>query len=307
MKPTLVMGATGSQGGAVARALRARGEPVRALVRDPAAGGARALAALGVDLVQGDYDDPASLSAAVSGADAVFSVQPPPGAEDRDSERRQGEALVVAAVQAGVRRFIHTSVAGAGDFDKTAAWASGRFGRNYWRSKADVEAMVRGAGFPVHTILRPGFFMENFLPPMADYMFADLGLGALTTAIEPKTVMHLVAVDDIAQTAVAALDDADRFGGAVIELAGDLQTMGQIAQTLSEATGSVVELRVRSPEALVAEGCPPRWVQTQEWYNAAPCPARPEIISALGLSPTRFLDWARRHASRLGRRKPSPT
>lgn len=299
MKPVLVLGATGSQGGAVARAVRARGKPVRALVRDPAAAPARALAALDVELIQGDYDDDASLAAATSGADAVFSVQPPPGVEERGSERRQGRALVAAAVKADVRHFIHSSVANAGDFAKTPAWASGRFGRNYWESKADVEAMVRGAGFPAHTLLRPGFFMENFLPPMADYMFADLRRGQLVTAIELQTVMHLVAVDDIGRAAAAAIDDPARYDGAAIELAGDLQTMSQIARTLGRATAVEVELCVRSSDTLVAEGHPVRWVKTQDWYSSAPCPARPEIMSAFGLAPTSFLDWARRHAARL--------
>src|SRR5262249_61196748 len=70
----LVSGATGRQGGAVVRALLALGYPVRGLTRNLDSEKARALAALGVTLVKGDLDDPASLRAAVEGAYGVFSV-----------------------------------------------------------------------------------------------------------------------------------------------------------------------------------------------------------------------------------------
>ncbi|WP_345407098.1 NmrA family NAD(P)-binding protein [Nonomuraea salmonea] len=76
--PVLVTGATGRQGGATARALLAAGVPVRALVRDPAAEGAKAIEALGADLVTGDLGDRDSVARAAEGARAVFSVQMPP-------------------------------------------------------------------------------------------------------------------------------------------------------------------------------------------------------------------------------------
>lgn len=72
--PVLVTGATGKQGGTTARRLLAGGWPVRALVRDPAAPAAVALAAAGAQLARGDFDDPASLPPALDGAAAVFDV-----------------------------------------------------------------------------------------------------------------------------------------------------------------------------------------------------------------------------------------
>ncbi|MCG8919720.1 NmrA family NAD(P)-binding protein, partial [Actinokineospora sp. PR83] len=65
--PVLVLGATGGQGGAVLRALRDAGRPVRALVRDPAAPAAARLAAAGVELAAGGFTDRAALAAAMSG------------------------------------------------------------------------------------------------------------------------------------------------------------------------------------------------------------------------------------------------
>ena len=71
----LVCGATGSQGGAVARSLLDRGFRVGALTRDPQKAEARALADRGAEVVQGDMDDRSSVDRALEGAYAVFSVQ----------------------------------------------------------------------------------------------------------------------------------------------------------------------------------------------------------------------------------------
>ena len=71
----LVCGATGSQGGAVARSLLDRGFRVGALTRDPHKPEARALADRGAEVVQGDMDDRSSVDRALEGAHGVFSVQ----------------------------------------------------------------------------------------------------------------------------------------------------------------------------------------------------------------------------------------
>src|SRR5690554_6350854 len=114
-KTILVVGATGQQGGSVARALRAYGWRVRALVRDPASPGAKGLSAIGIETVRGDFSDPASLAAAVAGVYGVFSAQPSSGQPqygltDAD-EARFGIALADAAHRAGVAHLVHNSVA----------------------------------------------------------------------------------------------------------------------------------------------------------------------------------------------------
>jgi uncharacterized protein YbjT (DUF2867 family) len=81
-----VTGATGKQGGAVARSLLAQGAAVRALVRDPHAPAAERLKTLGADLVRGDFTDRDSLLRTCAGVRAVFSV-PSPRLEDPAAER----------------------------------------------------------------------------------------------------------------------------------------------------------------------------------------------------------------------------
>lgn len=296
--PVLVAGATGSQGGAVARALRARGHLVRALVRDPAACAARALADLGATLVIGAFEDPASLEAAATGAAAVFSMQTPATQEDRDAERKQGQALIEAARRAGVRHFVQSSALNAGEYWSGAPDDRPR-GPNYWASKADVEEMVAAAHFPAHTFLRPGFFMENLLPPKVDAMFPDLARGQLVSAMAPTTCLQLIAVDDIAAAATAAIENPARFGAAALPLVGDVLTPPEIASALSRACGADIAAVTRPAEDLLARGMWPRWVKTQQRYNLVSRPTRPDTMERFGLTPTRFADWVMRYADRL--------
>src|SRR5689334_17917978 len=112
----LVFGATGQQGGSTARALVAEGWRVRALVRDPAKEAAKALEALGVELVRGDMRDRDSLARAVNGAYGVFSMQPSSGQPEQgvtdDDERSFGVTIADLSRAAGVRHLVYSSVAG---------------------------------------------------------------------------------------------------------------------------------------------------------------------------------------------------
>ena len=103
----LITGATGVQGGALARALLGRGRAVRALTRRPDAAAARAVADAGAEVVAGDLLDRPSLDRALAGVDAVFAVGTP-YESGPDAEIRQGVTLVDAARAAGVG---HSSLA----------------------------------------------------------------------------------------------------------------------------------------------------------------------------------------------------
>ena len=136
----LVTAATGRQGGATARALLAEGRTaVRALVRDPDAPRARALAAAGAELVVGDLDDRTALRAACAGARAVFSMQRPivtATGIDFSKEVEQGRNLVEAALAEGVATFVHTATSGVGDHRSVEGWAKLLSARVYWGEQA---------------------------------------------------------------------------------------------------------------------------------------------------------------------------
>src|ERR1035441_5506439 len=112
-KTILVTGATGQQGGAVARQLLKQPSfAVRALSRDLAKPAARALAQAGAEVIRGDLNDPASIRRALEGAYGVFSVQNFMET-GFDGEINQGKHLADAAKSAGVQHFVYSSVVSA--------------------------------------------------------------------------------------------------------------------------------------------------------------------------------------------------
>ncbi|MGW1976848.1 NmrA family NAD(P)-binding protein [Streptomyces sp. NPDC001889] len=290
----LVTGGTGRQGGATARALLAADVPVRALVRDPRSKSARAVEALGAQLVRADLSDPASLGPAVEGVHAVFSVQMPPMTEtsvDFAGELAQAANLMDAAKAAGVRHFVQSSTSGVGAHTRAPGWADGRWAalEGYFDTKQAILEAVRTAGFPRWTVLKPAFFMEN-LPQLAP----NGPRGGLLTVLRPDTELALVATQDIGSAAAHAIGSPDRFHEVELELAGDLLTMARIARTLSAAWGVPVTVPSMSLDDALAAGMP-RWGAGHDWNNEVLQPARPEFARALGISPTTFADWAHEH------------
>ncbi|WNG23267.1 NAD(P)H-binding protein [Cystobacter fuscus] len=290
--PVLVTGATGKQGGAVAQALLARHQPVRALVRDLQSPGAAALKALGAELVRGDLLDEASLLKACTGVRAVFSI-PPLTLETlgTDAVRVMGKNLVDAAKDAGVQHFVHTSVSGAGDFHRNApGWKEGRWDVAYWEDKAYTQELVRDAGFQYWTLLKPAFFMENFVRPSV--MFAQSVGDRLATVIKPHTELALIAVKDIGEAGAAAILEPEKFHRVELEFAGERLTMKEIARILGEAWNVSPEAPDLTPEEAIAQGLPPAFVTNYQMLNEVGSPATPEQARSLGLPLTDFKTWA---------------
>ncbi|MGI5218430.1 NmrA family NAD(P)-binding protein [Nocardia sp. CA-290969] len=296
--PVLVTGATGKQGGATARALLAAGVPVRALVRDPATGPARAVAALGAELVTGDLGDRDSLVRAATGVGTVFSIQQAPltaSGFDFTAEFDQAVNLIDGARAAGVPQFVHTSVSGSDGNTRIPGFAEGR-----WPSlvaplntKFAIEERVRAAGFDRWTILKPGFFMENFLPTMA-FLFPRGIEGGLVSVLKPDTRLSLVAVADIGRAAAAAVAEPERFDRVELELASDYLSMAEIADVLSSVLGVTLTPPDMTEEQALAAGMPEMGA-SHAFMNVEGQPARPEYARALGIPLTGFATWAQEH------------
>src|SRR5512134_2719560 len=215
-----VTGATGQQGGAVARKLLADGWKVRALTRDLDKPTAQALAQAGAELVAGDMDSRSDLEAAFRGAYGVFSVQnfwlPNVGFE---GEIQQGKNVADAAKTAGVQHLVYSSVGAA----------HRGMGQKHFESKWIIEQYIQTLDIP-YTILRPVAFFENFnweRPAISNGNFQAMGL-------RPEKERQMVAVEDIAVFAALALANPEEYSGKTIELAGDELTEQQIADTFSK-------------------------------------------------------------------------
>ncbi|NTX11027.1 NmrA/HSCARG family protein [Myxococcus sp. CA056] len=218
----LVTGATGRQGGAVARYLLHRGHRVVAYVRQSDSPSARALESLGAELSVGDFDDVDALARAASGVDAFYAMATPfeSGVE---AEIRHGLNQVDAARLAEVKHLVYASVAGA---DRLT-------GIPHFDSKHRVELHVRRSGLPF-TILGPTFFMENFTSPMFE---EGLRAGVLAFGLPPSRGLQMVTTDDLAAFATRVMEDAERHADQRIDVASDEVTGQQAAGLLSMVSG----------------------------------------------------------------------
>ncbi len=224
--PVLVLGATGGQGGAVAAALLGAGRPVRALVRDPSAAAAGTLAAAGAQLAAGEFTDQAALAAAMRGAAAAFALTTPFGSGP-DAEIQQGEAIIAAAVTAGLPYLVFSSVAGA-----TAGT-----GVPHFESKATVERALAASGLR-HAILAPTYFYDNALGG-----YQDLLAGTLELPLPDDHPLQQLGRPDLGGFAALVLADPGRFTGCRIELASDAPTPAQMAGALAGALRRPVRFR----------------------------------------------------------------
>ena len=140
-KLILVTGATGQQGGAVAKSLLQKGQRIRVLTRNKDKAGE--LAKLGAEVVTGDMTDRASLKRAFEGVDRVFAVSTW-FEGGMDVEVQQGISLATAAKEANVSHFVYTEVGGA---DRQPP-------NPLFESKRKVDEHIRQLGLRT-TILRP--------------------------------------------------------------------------------------------------------------------------------------------------------
>src|SRR3989441_4131355 len=121
--------------------------------------------------------------------------------------------------------------AGARGRRRTLGSAHKQTGVPHFDNKWRIEETVRGLRFPSHVILRPVFFMENLLAPYS------LQGSTLAWALGAGTKLQMIAVDDIGWFGARAFTDAAALNRREIDLAGDVRTMPEAAEILTEALG----------------------------------------------------------------------
>lgn len=272
--PIAVFGATGNQGGAVVDALLSEGAEVRALVRDAASEGARRLAERGVEIAVADARDPESLEAALRGVGGFFFMTTPDGPDGIAGETAQGIALADAAVAAGVPHVVFSSVGGA-DRDS---------GVPHFDSKRRVEEHLDRRGVTA-TIIRPVFFMENFL---ARGISVEDGTIVVRKPLADGIPLQMIAVRDIGIVAARALLDSGLPGGE-LEIAGDELTGSEIARALQERSGMPARYEALPVEAV---GAGSDAAAMFRWFSELPAyQADFERTRALDPGLLSFRDW----------------
>ncbi len=224
-RTVVVTGATGKQGGAVARELLRRGFRVRAITRDPSKAAAVALRELGAEVLRGDLDDVESLRSALESAHGAFSVQ---NFWEAGYEREvaQGTALAELAKEVGVAHFVYSSVGSA----------QRETGLAHFESKWKIEERIRELELP-YTIFRPVFLMDNWeSPPLRSSILA----GTLALPLDPDRELQQIAVRDVGVFVAMAFADRASWLGRELDIAGDEPSMTQSAEIFGRTIGRPV-------------------------------------------------------------------
>jgi uncharacterized protein YbjT (DUF2867 family) len=273
----VVTGATGHQGGATARELLAKGHKVRAMTRKPESPAAKELAKLGAEVVKGDLDDAASLERALAGAWGTYAVQNTWEA-GVEREEQQGLRFADVARKAGIEHYVYASVASA----------HRHTGIPHFENKWRVEDRVRSLGLPSNTIIRPVFFMENFFLPS---FLPAIQQGQLAVALDPKTVLQMIAVSDIGKYGAWAFENHAALNGRAIDIAGDQLTMPETAEIIGRAAKREVKF-VRVPIEEVRKFSED-YALMLDWFDRVGYDADIAKTSAeSGVRPTKFAEWA---------------
>src|SRR5205823_1577393 len=205
-----VVGATGQQGGAAARALQADKQfKVRALTRNPAKH-----REVGDEVVQADLTNPETLTAAFKGAHGVFLVTN--FQEHGANELKQATAAVRAAKDAGVKHFIWSTLP---DVD---AISRGEFHVPHFTSKAKVDRIVKEAGFANHTFVIAPFYYQNLIGALAPQKQAD-GSAGWALPLDPTVrCIHMGDITELGNIVAGTFAHSDQPGhGVDLPLVGD--------------------------------------------------------------------------------------
>jgi len=247
-----VVGATGAQGGGLARAILddpSHEFAVRALTRNPDSAKAKELAAAGAEVVEADLDDEASVRAAFEGAYGAYVVtnywvdRTPEEEAARtraEMELAQAETAAQAARDAGVKHLVWSTLEDTRPFfaerDDVPSLDDGRYKVPHFDAKGEADALFTQYGVPT-TFLRTTFYFEAFLSGMPPARGAD-GKLAITLPMADQRLSG-IASEDIGRSALAIFKRPDLIGETV-SIAGDHLTGKEYAAALSAALGEEV-------------------------------------------------------------------
>lgn len=289
----LVTGATGAQGGSVARALlKSDNFHVRCLTRNPFSDQAMILAAAGAEVVYGDLNDMASLKAAMHDCYGVFGITN--FWEHFEEEYQQGKNLIDAVKQCNIKHFVFSTLP---DYYKL----SGQSMRvPHCDLKAALEAYTLSLEIPA-TFVHVAFYYENFFsffPPQAgdngEYYFGFP---------QGDTRLAMVSVEDTGGVVASVFDHPDVYTGRTVGVVGEDRTCTEYADAMSKVLGHTVHYAYIPREIFAAYGFPgaeelANMFEVQRLFITE---RTIDLIESYGLNPAmqRFEHWLEKNKSRF--------
>lgn len=242
----LVVGATGAQGGSVARhLLRAGRYHVRCLTRRPHSATAMEIASLGGELVEGDLGNPAALRAALRGCDGVFGVTN--YWEHFAAEFEHGRNLVDALSSSGIQHTILSTL------PHTKLLSGGRLAVQHFDTKARIEEYARGAGLPA-TYVHVAFYYENFLNCFPPRRQAD---GSYAFGFpQGNTPLAAVAAEDIGGVVAAIFAESFWYRDKVVGIVGEELRCDEYAAAMHRVLGRAFAYNYIPRDTFAALGFP---------------------------------------------------
>ncbi|MEP6948653.1 MAG: NmrA/HSCARG family protein [Ginsengibacter sp.] len=224
-KTIFVTGATGNQGGAVARSLSNNGFKVKALTRNPSSLAAQNLKKLPVEIVHGDLNNTGTYREYIKDVDGIFGVLT--NENGIDKEIKQGIDLANLAKEHGVKHFVYSSVTGADQHT----------GIPHWESKFRIENHIRQINLP-HTIVRPASLFENFLIPQVKSRILK---GKLASPVNKDVIQQFISSKDVGEISAGIFMKPEKYLGETLTIAAEEMDMNEVAHIFSEALGKEIK------------------------------------------------------------------
>jgi uncharacterized protein YbjT (DUF2867 family) len=307
-KMIVVVGATGAQGGGLARAILAErsGElSVRALTRKPEGDKARELAKAGAEVVGADLDDGASVRSAFRGAHGAFCVTNFWEHFSPERELAQAKTMAAAAKDAGVAHVIWSTLEDTRELcplaDRRMPTLKEKYKVPHFDAKGEADAFFRD--LPA-TLLRTSFYWENLI---FFGMGPKVGSDGKLAFVLPMGNARLpgISAEDIGRCAHRIFERGPEFVGKTIGIAGDMPTGKEMAAALSRGLEREVVHQDVPPEVYRGFGFPGaddlgNMFQYKRDFNAAFCGAR-DLALSRSLTPglLNFPQWVGLNKSRI--------
>jgi len=256
-----VVGATGAQGGGMARAILTDPESsfaVRALTRDVNSEKAKALAALGAEVVQANVDDVESLKSAFAGAYGAFCVTFFWDHFSPEKESAQVRAMAEAAKEAGLQHVVWSTL------EDTRKWVPldddrmptlmEKYKVPHFDAKGESDQVFAELGVPTTNLLT-SFFWDNFLSLGMGPAKGPDGKLAITLPMGDKKLPG-IAAEDIGKSAYGIFKAGNTYIGKTVGIAGEHLTGAQMAAAFGKALGTEVSYNAVPAEMYRSFGFP---------------------------------------------------